>query len=140
MKELIVFGALCAGTHWIVARSTIMHWFWSRAARLQTLDTLLRCPACFGWWCGLAWGGLQVYPVNVGSVYLNLVIAGVLGAFFTPIFEAIMLTGLNRATINGIDEDAPDVSPEVRPTLPKQSVDVHEDTQRSPVKVPGGPS
>ena len=104
MKALVVLGLLCASTHWILARSVITKPIWSRAS--GRLDELLRCAGCSGWWLGIVWGALGVRPVFEDSIRLLAVLAaGVLGAILTPIFEAVLLWGLEQTAIGEPEPD-----------------------------------
>lgn len=108
MAELIVFGMLCASSHWILTRSTITRPVWSRAR--GKLDELLRCAGCSGFWLGMAWSLLAVkhygWPV--------VPVGGVLGAWLTPVFEGAMIWGLGMSAVE--DEE---VTPVERPTPPR---------------------
>lgn len=97
MRDLVVFGLLTASTHWLVGRSEIARPVWSRAR--GGLAKLLACAGCSGWWLGLGYGIVGLRPVSHG--WRAVLIAGVLGTILTPIFEAILLWGLEATAIGG---------------------------------------
>lgn len=102
-NQLVTLGVLAAVIHWLVARAQITQHFW----RLEWLpvgrdfvDGLLRCAACSGWWIGLGLGwGRHLVPFQMGSAFWNVVGAGLTGIFVTPIFESVLLWGLEKSRI-----------------------------------------
>jgi hypothetical protein len=103
-NDLALLSLLSATIHWTIARSTIMHWFWSRAR--GRLADLLACPACSGFWigCCLTAAGIQAvtpvgypdsWPVAVASIVAN----GLLGIFMTPVTEGVLLWGLSVSAL-----------------------------------------
>lgn len=109
MRDLVVFGLLTASTHWLIGRSEIAKPLWSRAT--GWIEKLLACPACSGFWLGLGYGALGLRPVSYG--WRGVLIAGVLGAILTPIFEGLLLWGLEMTAMS-VEEptSAPTPSPE----------------------------
>jgi hypothetical protein len=107
MRDLVVLGLLTSSTHWLVARSEIARPLWSRTR--GWLAKLLACAGCSGWWLGLGYGVLGLRPVSHG--WRGIVLAGVLGTILTPIFEAILIWGLDETAIS-IDAGVPEPSPE----------------------------
>lgn len=104
VDQLVLLGVFSASIHWIIARSTIGKPLWSRAR--GKLDELLRCPACSGFWisAGLTTAGVQAVD---GLPWLVTPAAGgLLGVALTPVFEAVILWGLERAAIER-EEDPP---------------------------------
>ncbi len=103
LHQLFLLGMVSATLHWLVARSLIFKPLWSRAG--GWLDSLLRCPACSGFWLGLGLGALRVRPVIVHDVNwrwqlgMSIFVAGLCGLFLTPVFEAALLWGLDRAAV-----------------------------------------
>ena len=100
--QLVFLGVLCAGVHWLIARSRIAEPLWSRARGV--LAELLECAGCSGFWIGLGLGALGLRPLCiVGGLAgdpIAAVISGILGVFVTPIFEAVLLWGLERSAIH----------------------------------------
>ena len=115
LHVLVFFGLLAAGTHWLVARSTIAKPLWSKAT--GTLDELLRCAGCSGWWLGLGLWVTGVRPVD-GGVRAFL-LSGVLGAALTPVVEAVVLWGLAETAVE-VEPAAPVATP------PAELFDAHD--------------
>lgn len=97
LDQLLLFGILTASAHWILARSAIMKPLWSRAP--WPLDELLRCPSCSGMWLGAGLSAAGVSPLSGISLWLAVIVGGLLGAFLTPVVQAVMLWGLERTAI-----------------------------------------
>ena len=114
VHALVFFGLLAAGTHWLIARSTIARPLWSRAT--GWLDELLRCAGCSGWWLGLLLWFVHVRPIEGG--FVAHLLTGVLGAVLTPIGEAILLWGLEATAIKPEQPTAPAADgPATQPAL-----------------------
>jgi hypothetical protein len=111
MRDLLVLGLLTASTHWLVARSEIARPLWSRAR--GWLAKLLACAGCSGWWLGLGYGALGLRPVSHG--WRGILVAGILGTILTPIFEALLIWGLDETAIS-VDGTVPEPSPETSST------------------------
>jgi len=94
--QLIALGLGTTALHWLIARAYILRWFWSRAHGM--LARLLACAACSGFWLGLGLGAAGLRPVQAHPA-IAILAAGVLGVVLTPIFEAVMLWGLDRSAI-----------------------------------------
>lgn len=95
--QMLALGLLSASLHWIIARSKITKPLWSRAPGL--LGDLLRCPACSGFWLGMALEAIGVRPLGGVRLFFAVLLTGVLGAALTPIFQAVMLWSLERTAI-----------------------------------------
>lgn len=100
LSKLLLFGIVCASLHWLLARAEITKPLWSHAK--GPLDRLLRCAGCSGWWLGgLVYAiGLQPFP-RTGS--WCVIVGGLLGAFVTPVFEGLLLWGLERTAVQDDD-------------------------------------
>ena len=94
---LLLLGLASSALHWLIARSTAAKPLWSRAGGV--LGALLRCPACSGFWIGLALAGGGLTPLMTESVIVNLLATGVLALYLTPVFEAVLLWGLGVSAI-----------------------------------------
>ncbi len=103
LHQLLLLGLLSTSVHWLVARSSIAEPLWSRAR--GRLGDLLRCPACSGWWLGLGLGALGVTPVVSPHRWVAILVAGLLAIVVTPVFEAVLLFGLQHSAITA-DEPA----------------------------------
>lgn len=103
LQQLALLGVLTSSAHWLVARSEIARPLWSRAR--GWLGKLLACPACSGWWLGLAVhaGGLHAVEVSnagTGAVAVGFLLHGLLGTWLTPVAEAVLLWGLATSAID----------------------------------------
>lgn len=98
--QAILLGLLTAAGHWLLARSEVMRWLWSRAS--GRLDALLRCPACSGFWLGLVGWACGLSPLEGLLAWwpLQAVGAGLLAIFLTPVFEGVLLWGLDRSALD----------------------------------------
>jgi hypothetical protein len=104
LNQLVALGVLAASVHWIVARASVTRFFWSLAwwpergwlsvAKSFVAD-LLACAACSGFWIGLGLGLAGVRPV--GSGWLSVLASGLVGVLTTPVFEGVLLWGLERS-------------------------------------------
>jgi hypothetical protein len=102
LDHLLVFSALCASAHWIIARSKIAEPLWSRAK--GWVAELLACTGCSGFWLG---GGLTAAgftPIDGIPLWARIIAGGLLGAFVTPVAQAVLLWGLRETAI----EETPD--------------------------------
>lgn len=97
LEHLVILGLLCASLHWLVARSLIFEWFWSRVTGWG--QRLLSCPACSGFWIALGLGAAGLRPVT-GLGWLEIPAAGVLGIYLTPVVEGTLLWGLKRSSMD----------------------------------------
>jgi hypothetical protein len=114
VSQLLLFGMLCASLHWLIARSEIARPFWSRVNGM--LGRLLACPACSGFWLGGFLGGINVVePVRVDMIspttdtVMHVVAGAILGVIVTPVFEGLLLWGLERTAI--VEEPDDDRTP-----------------------------
>lgn len=100
LSQLLVLGLLTASAHWLIARSEVARPFWSHAR--GWFGALLRCPACSGTWLGLGAVLAGLRPVGHGVVagFVTVMLATIL----TPVFESVLLWGLERSAI---EEDEP---------------------------------
>ncbi len=110
LTQLVLFAIITTSLHWLIARSEIAKPLWSRTKGV--LAKLLACPACSGFWLGgLVAGTGWVVPVtfvdeSVRDIWsLHAGIGAILGVFVTPVFEGLMLWGLERSAIVNDDED-----------------------------------
>jgi hypothetical protein len=129
-EQLVLLGLLAAPLHWIVARSEIARPFWSRLAGWPA--KLLACPACSGFWLGLALAAGGVRPVDItwplgpqAVMTAEILAAGVLATFMTPVVQAVMLLGLHYSAVPAPEpepETALDVTPvsDGPPPIPPQ--------------------
>ena len=102
LSKLLLFGILCASLHWLIARAEVTKPLWSRATGY--VDKLLRCAGCFGWWLGGPLYVLGMRPFDLTG-WWNVLVASILGAFITPVFEGALMWGLERSAVH---EDEPD--------------------------------
>ena len=58
MTSLILFALLCTAVYYLLARAEITRWFWQPLDGVRGIGALLRCPACSGFWLGIAAGHL----------------------------------------------------------------------------------
>lgn len=116
LQQAALLGLLSATLHWIIARSTVMRWFWSRLRGVPA--TLLACPACSGFWLGLGLGGIGVRPAIYENAIVEVLTAGVLAVFLTPTLQAVLLWALERTAIVNDDEIAIEESPPAPPKPP----------------------
>lgn len=95
VTQLLLLGLTTSTTHWIVARASITQPLWSRAR--GKLAELLACPACSGFWLGAgAWlCGIQPLGGSLVALPANML----LGAWTTPVFQAILLWSLRETAI-----------------------------------------
>ena len=91
---------VATGIHWLLARSQVFSWFWRlhwvpKGFLRETFDSLLRCPACSGWWIGfgLGLGGHQ--PIRTGHPVVDVALAGLACLVGLPIGEALLVTALH---------------------------------------------
>ncbi len=103
LPSLLLLGILSASIHWLLARAHATAWFWSRLSGWPAV--LVACPSCSGFWIGLGLGGLGVTPVEtvagpVGRL-AAIIISAILAMFLTPVFQAVMLWGLEKTAIGG---------------------------------------
>ncbi len=104
LSKLLLFGMLCASLHWLIARAEITKPLWSRASGV--LDKLLRCAGCSGWWLGGVVYVLGLRPFAL-SAWWSVLVACILGTFITPVFEGILLWGLEHTALQD-DPELPD--------------------------------
>lgn len=101
LDQLALLGLLSASIHWIIARSAIAKPLWSRAK--GKFGELLRCAGCSGFWIGLGLWWWGVRPVTCWGAPLA---TGLLGVVLTPVFEAILLWGLEQSAIDDTNWDS----------------------------------
>jgi hypothetical protein len=95
-----VLALSTAAIHWIIARSTIMRWFWDAVWLPTFLDELLACTACSGFWLGLGLGALGLRPFDTGHLWLDVLAAGGWNVVGMPVVEGVLLWGLDRTRID----------------------------------------
>jgi hypothetical protein len=114
--QLALLALLGTAIHWIVARSSIMKWFWDLrwwssncneyGERLpsgllrQTFSDLLACTACLGWWLGLGLGVVGLRPLHLGPWWLDILGSGLAATVTVPILEGALLWGLQATRID----------------------------------------
>jgi hypothetical protein len=108
LDQLVLLGLLSASIHWLAARASITKWFWSlgwypirNERSVLTRDFLARlfaCAACSGFWIGLGLGFAGVRPIGEG--WRGIVASGLVGIFVTPVFEGLLLWGLERTHLD----------------------------------------
>lgn len=103
LSHLILLGMLCTALHWLLARSYILKWFWSRLDG-TFVGHLLACAACSGFWLGVVLGWFGLRPATGLHPGVECMIAGLLGLYLTPIFEAALLWGLRESTLPEAEE------------------------------------
>jgi len=101
-SAFLTLGILTSSIHWIVARSEIMRPFWGLNwlpdGRVRGfLDGLLSCPACSGFWLGLGLGAAGLQPITVDFLPIDVLCSGLIAVWCTPVFEGVLLRGLNRS-------------------------------------------
>ena len=101
LQQFALLGVLSAAVHWLLARSDVMGWFWSRVT--GRLDQLLRCPACSGFWIGLGLGAAGLRPVTTGYDFVDALTSGLLALYATPVAEGVLIWGLAASEV----EDEP---------------------------------
>lgn len=109
LNELLILAVLTATLHWLIARAEITRPIWSRAS--GGIDKLLRCAGCSGFWLGLGLGIIGLRPIDSGIVVADVAVTGLLSVFFTPVFEAVLIWGLERSAIG------PPADPPVGPAV-----------------------
>lgn len=113
LTQLVLFGIACSATHWLIARSEIARPFWSRAG--GWLGSLLACAGCSGFWIGGIIGAagfispvsLDVAPILYVDIALRALAMAVLGVFVTPVFEGVLLWGLQASALQASEETPP---------------------------------
>ena len=98
-STFVTLSVSSAAFHWILARSTIMKWFWGASWLPRRIRELLECPACSGFWLGLYLGVVGIQPITTHSWLVNVLFTGVLALFGTPVAEGILLWGLERSRV-----------------------------------------
>jgi hypothetical protein len=91
---------LASALHWLAARATITKHFWGALWLPGWLDSLLKCPACSGFWLGLGLGTTGIRPLVTGHAWIDVVVAGLAAMWGVPVAEAVMLWGLDRSKIH----------------------------------------
>lgn len=97
LQHVFLLGILTSTLHWFLARAEIARPLWSNAK--GAMDKLLRCPSCSGFWLGLVYGLSGVTPVEGLPRYSTVIMAGIFGMFFTPIFETVLLWALRASAV-----------------------------------------
>jgi hypothetical protein len=118
-EQLLLLGLLTAPFHWIIARSEIAKPLWSRLTGWPA--KLLACPACSGFWLGLALAVGGVRPVDItwpvghqAVLTAEILAAGVLATLVTPVMQAVMLLGLHYSAVP-VPEPEPEPAIDVTP-------------------------
>jgi hypothetical protein len=91
---------LAAALHWLVARASITKPVWDAIWLPERIDSLLKCPACSGFWIGLGLGVAGIRPMATGHTWVDVLVSGALAMYGTPVAEAVMLWGLDRSKIH----------------------------------------
>jgi hypothetical protein len=104
-QQLFILGMLSATIHWVVARASITARFWRllwlpHGALREFLNELLSCPACSGFWIGLAFGFAGLQPIQGSFAFVQILAAGFASLFLTPVFEGVFLWGLRASAID----------------------------------------
>jgi len=77
-----------------------------RAKLPPILQQLLACPACCGFWLGLAFGAMAVGPWADGAPWWNALRSGFAAVAITPFVRGVMALGWAAAAPNaGHDHD-----------------------------------
>jgi len=103
LQQVALFAIICASTHWFIARSKIMRWFWGRAT--GSLAELLECPACSGFWIGLLLDVTGVSPLGPPEKLTDPLLSGVLGLYLSPLAEALLVWGIEKSAV--YEDDPP---------------------------------
>jgi hypothetical protein len=104
-SAFLALGILAASAHWLLARAKITAPFWGlnwlpEGQTRALLDGLLSCAACTGWWAGLGLGLLGLRPAVTGwGAVADVLLAGLLAVWATPVFEGLLMWGLERSRI-----------------------------------------
>lgn len=110
LEQLGLLGLLTSATHWIIARAEISQPLWGRAR--GWFARLLACPGCSGFWLGIAFGAAGVRPTLQSWPVIGSLTSGLCAVFLTPVFEGVLLWGLERSAIEAAEDDS---SPRVPP-------------------------
>jgi len=97
VADLVLVGILSAAIHWLVARSYLFEFLWGRARGIT--EKLLNCAACSGFWIGVGLGFAGLRPLVAVDRWAQIVGAGLLALYLTPIFEGILVWGLTESTV-----------------------------------------
>lgn len=68
MRQLFIFAVVATACYYLIARAEATRWFWG-ALDGTLLGSMLRCPACTGFWIGLCLS--HIIPTN-GHLHGNL--------------------------------------------------------------------
>lgn len=116
VADLFLVGILGAAIHWLVARSYVFEFLWGRARGF--LEKLLACAACSGFWIGVALGLAGIRPL-VGIAWWGEIIgAGMLAVYLTPVFEGVLVWGLEASAVTISPQESPPAVP--RSPLPDE--------------------
>ncbi len=113
VADLFLVGILSAAIHWLIARSYVFEWFWGRTRGF--LEKLLACAACSGFWIGIALGLGGIRPIIGVDWWAQVAGAGFLALYLTPVFEGVLVWGLNASALGSF---SPQESPPVVPQSP----------------------
>lgn len=86
---IFIYPLLTAAIYHLGARALITHWLWSRYP--DWLDSGARCPACSGFWYGIACGLLGILtgtPFLGSTAWWAIPIIGLASIIWTPIIAA----------------------------------------------------
>lgn len=103
MTNILVFVTLCTATYYLLARAEITRWFWQPLDGVFIIGPMLRCPACTGWWLGLAlahlWHPLPHACGFPACLWYELE-CGLLGMVGTAIGWGAMKWGLDMGAVS----------------------------------------
>jgi len=77
MLSLSTFLLACLGTCFVVTRSKLFERTREIAEHIAPFASyVVRCPQCCGFWCGVAWAALGLWPVPARTLALAWFTAG----------------------------------------------------------------
>lgn len=108
---LIAFAALVTFLYYIGARAEVTRFAWERYP--DRLDKLARCPACSGFWIGLAVGARWDFPSwtmhgpDILPYWVTAMLwGGVWGLLLTPVGMWILKRALEATSVGDFDDPA----------------------------------
>lgn len=116
LRPLILYPLICVALYYLGARAQITRWAWSRYP--AWLDKLTLCPACSGFWYGLACGAagaaLQWPFLGLdGRDPVAIVAVGLCAIVWTPVIawaHIYTMEALNPPA--AVDDDGAEAEPE----------------------------
>lgn len=98
MTGAILYPLLCACAYYLGAAAKITAWLWSRYPR--GFDEFMVCPACSGFWYGLACAGVGAWlrldflglPPRSGYTWLLVALCAIV---WTPLVSRLHLASLH---------------------------------------------